>query len=208
VGNVIPRKGLHGLLAALARLPRATWRLDVVGCLAADPAYTRSLRARIAAAGLAANVRLLGSQSDGALVGRLAQSDVLAVPSAYEGYGIVYAEGMRFGLPAIGSTRGGAQEIISAGRDGLLVAPDDIPGLAAGLRLLADDRERLLAMSLAARARAAQHPTWSECVARIAGFVQQVARDYHRRAEGVWSPRPSTTSRAIWPPSGASTTRR
>ncbi len=33
VGNVAPRKGLHLLLAALAKVPREMWQLDVVGAL-------------------------------------------------------------------------------------------------------------------------------------------------------------------------------
>jgi glycosyltransferase involved in cell wall biosynthesis len=42
-GNLIPRKGLHVLLDALAQLPGVAWRLDVVG-RAADPAYARRVR--------------------------------------------------------------------------------------------------------------------------------------------------------------------
>lgn len=39
VGNLIPRKGLHTLLAALARLPRESWRLAVAGSLTMDPPF-------------------------------------------------------------------------------------------------------------------------------------------------------------------------
>ena len=44
----------------------------------------------------------------------------MVVPSSYEGYGIVYREGMAFGLPAIGTTSGGASEIITDGENGYL----------------------------------------------------------------------------------------
>lgn len=36
----------------------------------------------------------------------------LIVPSSYEGFGIVYLEGMSFGLPAIGTTAGAASELV------------------------------------------------------------------------------------------------
>ncbi len=51
LGNVIPRKGLHTLLEALALLPREAWRLTVAGSLEADAAYVRQVRSRIAEAG-------------------------------------------------------------------------------------------------------------------------------------------------------------
>ena len=37
IGNVIPRKGLHTLLDALARLPKGSVQLDIVGSLTTDP---------------------------------------------------------------------------------------------------------------------------------------------------------------------------
>ena len=43
------------------------------------------------------------------------------MPSSYEGFGIVYLEGMAFGLPALATTAGGAAEIITSGQDGFLV---------------------------------------------------------------------------------------
>ena len=43
LGNVIPRKGLHPLLQALAGLDRNLWQLSVVGGLDFDPDYTRKM---------------------------------------------------------------------------------------------------------------------------------------------------------------------
>jgi len=173
VANLIPRKGLHILIAALARLPRGQWRLRVAGSLTDDPAYVRSLRQQITELGLDGPVMLLGPRSAADLSSLLAQSQVLAVPSFYEALGIVYLEGMRAGLPAIASTSGGAQEVITHGRDGFLVPPGNVPALADCLHLLLTDRQRLLAMSLAARRRAGTHPTWGETVARIHRFLHE-----------------------------------
>jgi glycosyltransferase involved in cell wall biosynthesis len=176
VGNLISRKGLHTLLAGLARLSRDSWQLDVVGTLNVDSTYVRSIRRQIArqlvVTGLTEQVTLSGSISDADLATRLAQSHLLAVPSSYEGFGIIYLEGMGFGLPAIASTAGAASEIITHGQDGFLVPPDDPATLAQHIHELSQNRERLLQMSLAARQRYALHPTWNESMGQVWQFLR------------------------------------
>lgn len=170
VGNLIPRKGLHVLLAALARLPGAAWQLTVIG-RPADPAYARRLAALSRRPPLAGRVVWRGGLDDAALAGAMAAADVLVVPSSYEGFGIVYLEGMGFGLPAIATTAGGAAEIITDGQDGFLVPPGDPAALAERLALLAGDRDRLAHMRAAALGRFARHPTWEQSCAAIRDFV-------------------------------------
>lgn len=172
LGNLIPRKGLHVLVSALAALPRHAWQLTVAGNLTMDPAYTHRVRRLVGDLGLADKVRFTGPLADDELVACLARSHLLAVPSSYEGYGIAYLEGMAFGLPAIATTAGGAREIITHGKDGFLIPPGDDKSLAHCLEMLTLDREKLLAMSLAARSTFLAHPTWEESCARIHHFLQ------------------------------------
>jgi len=114
---------------------------------------------------------MVGTLESEELAALLARSHLLAVPSSYEGFGIVYLEGMSFGLPAIASTAGGAKEIINPGRDGFLVAPGDIGALAGHLERLMLDRGLLLEMSLAALANFHRHPTWEESLSSIYHFL-------------------------------------
>ena len=172
VGNLIPRKGLHLLLDALVQLPRSAWQLEVIGNLNIDPAYTRFIRRRLAVLDLAEQVILSGSLTDVALSDRLAHSHALIVPSSYEGFGIVYLEGMGFGLPAIATTAGAAAEIITHGQDGFLVPPNDPTPLAQTIDLLSHDRACLAQMSLAARRRFKAHPTWEQSMERIRQFLK------------------------------------
>ena len=150
VGNLIPRKELHTLLAALASLPHDDWHLTVAGSLEMDAAYVDAIRRQIKDAGLAPRVSLLGALPARELAARCAASHLLAVPSSYEGFGIVYLEGMQFGLPAIAGTDGAAKEIITHGHNGFLVPPGNPEALAHHIELLIRDRELLLKMSLAA----------------------------------------------------------
>ncbi len=170
LGNLIPRKGLDTLLRALTHLPKNSVSLSVVGDSAIDPRYARRVRA--AAAAQDRPIRFYGRLEDERLQALLTQSQVLAVPSQYEGFGIVYLEGMAFGLPAIGSARGGAREIITPEVDGWLLPPGDDRALAGYLSRLHNDRALLARMSLAALRRYRRHPTWEESMARLCRFLE------------------------------------
>jgi glycosyltransferase involved in cell wall biosynthesis len=174
VGNLIPRKGLHTLLTAVAKLPPPSWQLDVVGDTAVDPAYYQSIQAQIAAADLQPRVKFWGALDNEALSGRYRHNQLLVMPSSYEGFGIVYLEGMGFGLPAIGSTGGAAHEIIQSGENGYLVDPDNGAQLAALLANLHHNRPHLAALSRAARQRYLTHPTWEQTGATIRAFLQRI----------------------------------
>jgi glycosyltransferase involved in cell wall biosynthesis len=175
VGNVIPRKGLHTLVEALARLD-GDWRLSVVGSLTVDGVYAGRIERRIAALGLGERARLLGPLPDAALADRLARGQVLAVPSLYEGYGIVYIEAMGFGLPALATTAGAAGEIVTDGRDGFLIPPGDAAALTDRLGRLMRDRALLAEMGVAALRRYAAQPSWADTTGAIRRFLVEMSR--------------------------------
>ena len=174
LGNIIPRKGLHTLLEALSMLPKETWRLSVAGRLDVDLAYVHSIHRQVAQLGLSDQVIFLGALDDDALAEQLHLSHVLALPSSYEGFGIAYLEGMGFGLPAIATSGGAAGEIITDGKDGFLVKPGDILALSDCLQELAQDRQRLLKLSLAARKRYEAHPGWEDTGRSIRKFLETI----------------------------------
>lgn len=179
IGNLIPRKGLHTLVQALARLPRAggaVWRLTVVGSAAVDPAYAREVQRQVRQSGLERQITFTGAVTDDELARHMAASHLLVGPSSYEGFGIVYLEGMGFGLPAIASTAGAAAEFVAPGENGFLVAPEDSAALAEQIQKLAHDRQLLLQLSLAALETFAAHPTWEKTAQRIHAFLREFQR--------------------------------
>ncbi|MBI5841354.1 MAG: glycosyltransferase family 4 protein [Chloroflexi bacterium] len=170
LGNVIYRKGLHTLLEAV-KSPKSNVRVDVVGSLAAEPKYARNMQEFVAVNGLSSVVKFHGSLDKEPLIEELKSAHVLVVPSSYEGFGIVYLEGMAFGLPAIGTTAGAAGEIISDGVDGFLIEPGDSGLLAGRLRVLKEKREILVRMSLAARERYLHQPRWGQMAGDVRKFL-------------------------------------
>lgn len=171
IGNLIARKGLHTLLQSLTGLPAQTWELTVIGSLSTDTGYVRKIQKFVSQSALIQQVKFLGAATDRLVVQTLSESHLLVVPSSYEGFGIVYLEGMSFGLPAIGTTAGGAQEIIQHGQNGFLIEPGDVKSLQALLAELAKNRLKLANLGVSARKRFEEHPTWDQTGTRIREFL-------------------------------------
>ena len=144
-----PWKGQHVLLNALAELP-GTHAVLVGDALFGEDAYAASLRAQARGLGLEARVHFLGFRRD--IPELMREVDVVAHTStAAEPFGRVIVEGMLAGRPVV-ATRGGAVcELVEEGVTGLTVSPGDAPGLAAAVRALLAEPERVAAMTAAAR---------------------------------------------------------
>ncbi|MEP7135298.1 MAG: glycosyltransferase family 4 protein [Chloroflexota bacterium] len=170
LGNVIYRKGLHTLLNAV-KGQTSNVRVDVVGGLTPEPQYAYEMERYILTHGLSSTVKFHGALDNQPLVEMYKQAHVMVVPSSYEGFGIVYLEGMGFGLPAIGTSAGAASEVITQGEDGYLVEPDDATALADILSGLSTNRGLLLRLSLNAVKRYKSQPKWDETAKSIREFL-------------------------------------
>jgi len=161
VGQLTPWKGQDDAIRALARLlPRypAAHLLVVGEAKFTGPSarydtgrYRRELEVLVADLGVAARVSFTGERTDIPAV--MAALDVLLVPSWSEPFGIVMIEAMAAGTPVVATPTGGPADVITSGRDGLLVPPRDPAALAAALDTLLADPAALQAMGAQARAR-------------------------------------------------------
>lgn len=168
VGSIIPRKGLHTLLKALRKLKRDNWTLEIVGGVG-DKTYASQML--LLAAPLGEKVRFRGRVVDGDLRAIFETRDVLVMPSSYEGFGIVYLEGMACGLPPIATQVGAAREIIAAGTNGFLLPPEDANALAECIHSLVVDRTRLAELSRRARRRFDEFPTWEQSASATRAYL-------------------------------------
>jgi glycosyltransferase involved in cell wall biosynthesis len=109
------------------------------------------LREKARALGLDRHVRFEGLAGPARLAELYRTAAFFVMPSRGEGFGLVYLEAMRAGLPCIAAP-GAAEEIVEHGVSGLIADPRE-PGALAGaiVRLFADPRARA-AMGAAARA--------------------------------------------------------
>ncbi|KAA2236918.1 glycosyltransferase family 4 protein [Salinarimonas soli] len=154
LGLIGPRKGTYDLLRAFARASSEYPSLRLVLGGNGEVEEARRLSAEL---GIAERVDFRGWVGPQERVSLLADADVYVLPSYNEGLPMSVLEAMAAGLPVITTDVGGIPELITNGRDGVLVTPGDINALAAAITRLAytaEERERLGA---AARARVLQH---------------------------------------------------
>jgi glycosyltransferase involved in cell wall biosynthesis len=176
VGTIIPRKGYDVLVAALAQIRDEPWHCTIVGGLDRDLHCVQALRAQVAGAGLGERIQFAGALDGAAVSALYGRSDLFALASRYEGYGMAFAEAMAHGLPVL-ATRAPAIPATVPPEAGILVEPDNVQSFADALRRLirdADLRERLGA---GAWAHAQSLPSWDDTAAVIAGVIREVADD-------------------------------
>ncbi|HKY03286.1 MAG TPA: glycosyltransferase family 4 protein [Blastocatellia bacterium] len=166
-GGCIRRKGIEYLVRAISILKDARVSLDIVGDNQVDPVYTRELRCEAQSLGLGQAIRFHGLVSNETLRAFYSRADLFVMPSLYEGYGMVYAEAMRAGLPVIATQGGPAAEIAREGENALLVRPADAESLAQAIGRLASDPEMRARFGRRSRELARELPTWRQTCERV-----------------------------------------
>jgi UDP-glucose:(heptosyl)LPS alpha-1,3-glucosyltransferase len=142
VGSGFERKGVRGLLDAVAKAATKPWAV-VVGRdkrRAAYEAHARSL-------GIAERVRFVGAVSD--VRPYHAAADVFVLATLYDPQPNAALEAMASALPVVTTRQCGAAELIDAGRSGFVRDALDAAGMAAAIASLEGGAGR--AMGLAAR---------------------------------------------------------
>lgn len=144
VGRLEAVKGPQVLLEALPAVRDAIPRLHV--CIVGDGSLRRELEAR-AKEQMPGVVRFEGHRER--VADYLCESDVVAVPSLNEGFGLVALEALAVGRPVVASRVGGLVEVLDDGRMGRLVPPGDATALATALVGLLNDGETRRRLSAA-----------------------------------------------------------
>jgi len=157
LGNLGSNKGAADLVAAaaLARKQGCVLSVDIAGD-EVSPGQREDLASAIDAAGLTESVRLVGLISGPAKRRALLAAGCLVLPSYIEAMPLAVLEAMACGRPVIATRVGAVAEVIRHEREGLLVAPGDVEGLASAMMRLAEDAPLRECMGAAARQRAEQ----------------------------------------------------
>ena len=171
VAQWVPRKGVLDLVQAWTVRERPGAVLDLVGETDADPNYAASVRDAIADT---TSITIRGSVDDVALADFYEEADLFALPSRYEGYGIVYAEALAHGLPIIACDAGPVPELVGE-EAARLVPPGDIGTLAKALDLLLNDAALRERMSAATRIQAEKLPRWDDTAERFLRVLREAS---------------------------------
>jgi len=157
VGNLYASKGHATVLGALTRLgaPYA----DVTWVVVGDGPERRRLKAEARRLGMTERVLLLGWRPHDEVLALMARADAFVLPSAPEGFGLVYAEALAQGAPVVACCDEGPADFVVDGESGLLVPPGDEAAVAAAVARLLDDRDEAARLAAAGR-RAVGEFTW------------------------------------------------
>ncbi len=175
VCRLLPAKGLVELIRAIAvvRHAQPDVRLVIVGRdISPDQSFSAEVTALVHDLGLERHVVFTGQRTDIARL--MAASDVFAMPSIWEPFGLVYAEAMAMRLPVVALDSGGTPEVVDHELSGLLSKPGNEQGLADNLSRLLDDAELRAKMGEHGRRRVEARFTTDHLGDEIAGVFRLV----------------------------------
>ena len=174
--RIAPEKGLQVLGRAYRSLRKSGQlteaRLDVAGYLAPEhKKYLEDINRELKECGLGEEFTYHGALNREQKISFLQNLDLLSVPATYdEPKGIFLLEAMACGVPVVQPRRGGFTEIIERTGGGLLVEPDNVDSLAAGILKVARDPELAGQLSDNGFAKVREHYS----VARMADSALEV----------------------------------
>jgi len=167
-----PRKRLDVLLNAVALLRDRIPELEV-RIVGGGPEY-QCLRQLSSKLSIDQVVRWLGDVNLSNLAAEYNRSDLFCLPSAQEGFGIVFLEAMAAGKPIVAARAAAVPEVV---RSGILVQPEDPEALADAIFLLYRDPDLRASLGLAGSREVEQfemHHVAARFVSEVAKIVPAV----------------------------------
>jgi len=164
VGSLEPRKNLHRLVQAFARLHQQGYRVQLAH--AGPPGWgCADLQGEADRLGVGEWLRVLGYAPRDQLRALYSGAALFAYPSLYEGFGLPILEAMACGCPVVTSSCASMPEV--AGNAALFVDPLDVQGLADAMATILSDQPMAQHMIERGLERAACF-SWERCAAQTA----------------------------------------
>jgi glycogen(starch) synthase len=101
-----------------------------------------------------------------------AACDVFVMASSADSFGTVYLEAWLYGKPVVGADAGGVPDVVSHGRDGLLVTYGRPRELADNINSLLSDAELRRTMGESGRRKVLDEYTWQIVFGRLWTVVE------------------------------------
>jgi glycosyltransferase involved in cell wall biosynthesis len=176
-GAIYPPKNFTRLVQAYARVgPAAGVSLVIAG---GENRFLSAHELKVPdALGLTKWVKWLGWVEPKRLPALYQSAEVLLLPSLFESYGLPIAEAMAAGCPVLTSDRYGTKEI--AGDAALLVDPESVDEIAAGMRRLVSEPE-LRRRLIAAGKERVRTLTWRRCAQETLQVLENAAMSPRRK---------------------------
>jgi len=166
------REQYKGIDTVIRALPAVCARVADLEYVVVGSGSDLERHKRIAAdLGVTDRVQFLGSVDELALRSVYESCDVFVLPSAGEGFGIVFLEAMHYRKPIIAANSGATPEVVKDGETGMLVEASSVEQLAAAMIDLATDRPKRDRMGDAGYARLQNNFTFDHFKRRLHEIV-------------------------------------
>lgn len=167
VGVCKKQKGIKYLVEAINSLSDLDLKLHLVGKYDPKSGYYNNIIRYIKRNSLEEKIIFHGFVEQDELLDLYMKCKIYAHPSLMEGYGMVLAEAMSFGLPIIASTAGAIPELITDDINGILVKPADSKSLASAIRKLSERKDLRVKFSRNNLERVKKLFTWEDFDQRL-----------------------------------------
>jgi colanic acid/amylovoran biosynthesis glycosyltransferase len=171
VGRLAPVKAQQLLIAACARLVSAGWNLQLR--LVGSGTELGPLQRFATASGVRERVLFEGGCTQDELIALYKQSDVFALASFEEGLPMALMEAMAMEIPCVATWVNGIPELIYNNKEGLLVAPGNVEGLANAIESLLKDPDLRRRLGKAGRRKVLQDYNLGNNAAALAQLFQR-----------------------------------
>lgn len=173
IGALVPRKGHDLLLRALARLSDLPWRLTIVGAADRDAVHATGLTALAEELGIAGRVTFAGEVDEHTLATLWRETDLFALATWHEGYGMAVAEALKRGIP-VAVTAGGAVADLAPVEASVVAPAGEWTALSRAMRRVIFDGELRRRMAEHAYAAGEKLPGWDAQADAFAATVKGV----------------------------------
>jgi glycosyltransferase involved in cell wall biosynthesis len=182
VGRIVEAKGLRTLVEALDLLPRAGWKLAVVGAGPFESEFGELIRSK----GLAGQVLQIGFVPHEETPRYLAAFDLLVLPSETqpnwkEQFGRVIVEALACGVPVIGSDSGEIPNLVLSSGGGIVFPERNAAAFADRLKTMISDQTLRRRYAENGRQWALNYASLPAVGARMAEAIERVLKKTDRK---------------------------
>lgn len=167
VGRLTYEKGVDILLKALITIRNTVDNVKLL--IVGDSPLKKYILELVSRLHIEDAVIITGFVPNSEVLNYLSKMSIFVLPSRYEGLPNALLQAMAAGLPIVATSVGGVPELITGGRNGLLVPPDNVDKLVEAVKLLLQNKELARSLALQAREDAKRYT-----VARIVNCYEKV----------------------------------
>ncbi|KGE14311.1 glycosyltransferase family 4 protein [Sphingobacterium deserti] len=167
VGGVMHRKGIHHLCELVSMYNAQEVILEIAGGVVAFEDTPEKYRD-------CENIKFLGFVTRDRIAEKFKQADVFILPSLGEGLALVILEALATGTPVLTSNLSGGNDAVINYENGIVYDYNNLGQLKDGIDWFRANRDKIPAMSKAARKTVEEEYTWEKYYQQLVGKINNI----------------------------------